>query len=139
MSRRVGADAVATLTKNFVMDVPAVIVPEDDFFIPSDLPPGETEKRIAIAFALGIVAVFFIVSRLSDGSPHPIPGFVLAFSTAMFICDVITAILLFAQFSVLRSPALLVIANGYVFTALILIPYPLTFPGVFGAESLMGG
>src|SRR5260221_989703 len=57
----------------------------------------------------------------------------------MFVCDTITAILLFAQFSILRSPALLVIANGYVFTALILIPYTLTFPGVLGSESLIGG
>jgi signal transduction histidine kinase len=32
-----------------------------------------------------------------------------------------------------------VIANGYVFTALILIPYTLSFPGVVGPESLMGG
>ena len=121
------------------MDNHAATVREDDFLVLSDLPPSQTEKRLAVAFALGIIVGFFVIITLSDNHPRPIPGFVLAFSTAMFICDVITAILLFAQFSVLRSPALLVIANGYVFTALILIPYTLTFPGVFGAESLMGG
>jgi signal transduction histidine kinase len=121
------------------MDKPATIGPEDEFFVPSELPPGQAERRLAVVFSLGIVAVFFIIVVLSDNHPHPIPGFVLAFSTAMFVCDTITAILLFAQFSILRSPALLVIANGYVFTALILIPYTLTFPGVLGPESLMGG
>lgn len=121
------------------MDVPAVIVPEDDFYIPSDLPPGQAEKRAALAFALGVVAVFFIVFEFSDNGPHPLPGFVLAFSTAMFVCDVIAAILLFAQFVILRSPSLLFIANGYVFTALILVPYTLTFPGLIGTGPLVGG
>lgn len=121
------------------MNKPATIGAEDEFFVPSELPPGQAERRLAVVFSLGIVAVFFVIVALSDNRPHPIPGFVLAFSTAMFVCDTITAILLFAQFSILRSPALLVIANGYVFTALILIPYTLTFPGVLGPESLMGG
>ena len=57
----------------------------------------------------------------------------------MFVCDSITAILLFAQFSILRSRAILVIASGYLFTALILIPWILTFPGVFVPGGLMGG
>jgi signal transduction histidine kinase len=121
------------------MDKPAAAVREDDFLVLSDLPPSQAERRLAVTFALGIIVGFFIIVGLSDNHPHPIPGFVLAFSTAMFVCDVITAILLFAQFSILRSPALLVIANGYVFTALILIPYTLTFPGVLGSESLIGG
>jgi hypothetical protein len=57
----------------------------------------------------------------------------------MFVCDSITAILLFAQFSILRSRAILVIASGYLFTALILVPYVLTFPGVFVATPEIGG
>jgi signal transduction histidine kinase len=121
------------------MDHPAATVREDEFLVLSDLPPSRAEKRLAVAFSLGIIAGFFIIIGLSDNHPRPIPGFVLTFSTAMFISDAITAILLFAQFSILRSPALLVIANGYVFTALILLPYTLTFPGVFASESLMGG
>ena len=57
----------------------------------------------------------------------------------MFVCDSITAILLFAQFSILRSRAILVIASGYLFSALILIPWILTFPGVFATGGLIGG
>jgi len=121
------------------MDNYAATVREDDFLVLSDLPPSKAERRLAVGFALGIIAGFFIIIGLSDNHPRPIPGFVLSFSTAMFICDAITAILLFAQFTILRSPALLIIANGYVFTALILIPYTLTFPGVIGPQSWMGG
>jgi hypothetical protein len=57
----------------------------------------------------------------------------------MLVCDSITAILLYAQFSILRSRAILVIASGYVFTALILIPYALEFPGLFVPGGLLGG
>ena len=68
---------------------------------------------------------------LEASSTRPVAAFVPAYATAMFVCDSITAILLFAQFSILRSRAILVIASGYLFTALILIPWILTFPGVF--------
>src|SRR5262249_37768024 len=51
----------------------------------------------------------------------------------------ITATLLFAQFSMLRSRALLILANGYLFTALTIIPYALTFPGAFAPTGLLGG
>jgi signal transduction histidine kinase len=57
----------------------------------------------------------------------------------MIVNDSITAILLFAQFSILRTRAVLVIASGYLFTALILIPWALTFPGAFAAKALIGG
>ncbi len=57
----------------------------------------------------------------------------------MFVTEALTAILLFAQFSILRMRAILVIACGYLFTAIILIPWILTFPGVFGSTSLIGG
>jgi hypothetical protein len=50
----------------------------------------------------------------------------------------IIAVLLFAQFSILRSRALLVIASGYLFTALAVIPWMLTFPGVFAPGGLLG-
>jgi signal transduction histidine kinase len=56
----------------------------------------------------------------------------------MFVSDLITAVLLFAQFSILRSHALLAIASGYLFTALMIIPWMLTFPGVFMPGGLLG-
>jgi signal transduction histidine kinase len=57
----------------------------------------------------------------------------------MFVTDAITAILLYAQFSILRSRAILVIASGYLFTALLIVPYVLAFPGVLAPNGLIGG
>ena len=50
----------------------------------------------------------------------------------MIVCDSITAVLLFAQFSILRSRAILAIASGYLFVAVLLAFWFLAFPGVFG-------
>ena len=118
--------------------------PDDDtkeqIFFASTLSPGPVQVRFAVFFVLGIIALFLVVVGISDNEPRAFPGFVLVFVFSMLVFDFITAILLFAQFSILRSPAILVVANGYVFTALILIGWTLTFPGVFvpGAP-LIGG
>jgi signal transduction histidine kinase len=113
---------------------------QDDFFVLSSLPPSRAQTRLAIAVVIGILAVFFMsTGPLSGIRPGQIAAFLPAYLTAMFVNDSITAILLFAQFSILRSRAILVIASGYLFTALILIPYILTFPGVFVPGGLMGG
>ncbi len=52
--------------------------------------------------------------------------------------DLITAVLLFGQFAILRSRALLVLASGYLFTALMAASHALTFPGLFSETGLLG-
>jgi membrane-associated sensor protein len=47
------------------------------------------------------------------------------------ITNLITSILLFAHFSIYRSVALLALASGYLFTAIIVIANALTIPDVF--------
>ena len=119
----------------------AAIVPEEQQLILSNLSPGPAQKRLALAVVLGILAVFVLITAglLSGIQTSRIDAFLPAYLSAMFVCDSITAILLFAQFSILRSHASLVIASAYLFTALILVPYILTFPGVFVPTGLFGG
>ena len=118
----------------------AVADPEEQNFILSSLSPTRAQKRLAIAVVLALLLAFFIteVGPLSTIQLGRIDAFVPAYATAMFVNDTITAVLLFAQFSILRSRALLAIANGYLFTALMLIPWMLTFPGVFAPGGLLG-
>src|ERR1700676_4545767 len=118
----------------------AAVVPEEQHFILSSLSPGRAQRRLALAVVLALLVVFFIteVGPLSTIQLGRIDAFVPAYATAMFVTDSITAVLLFAQFSILRSRALLAIASGYLFTALILIPWMLTFPGVFAPSGLLG-
>jgi signal transduction histidine kinase len=120
----------------------AAAVSEEEQLILSTVSPGAAQKRLALAGALGLLIVFVLIAAGPLGSVQtkPVAAFVPAYATAMFVCDSITAILLFVQFSILRSRAILVIANGYLFTALILIPWILAFPGVFAPNvGLIGG
>jgi signal transduction histidine kinase len=106
----------------------------------SSIMPGRLQRRSALIFALAIMLLFFAILEISDNQPRFLPGFVLAFVVSMLVCDTITAVLLFAQYSMLRLPAILLLANGYVFTALILVGWTLTFPGVFvSGQPLIGG
>ena len=115
-------------------------VPEEQHFIVSSLSPGLAQKRLAGAIAVVLLLAFCITAGLLSSIQLPrADAFVPAYATAIFVVDLITAILLFAQFSILRSRALLVISSGYLFTALIVIPWTLTFPGVLVARGLLGG
>jgi signal transduction histidine kinase len=117
----------------------ATIVPEEQHFILSSLSPGRAQKRLALAVVLALLVAFFIMAGpLSTIQSPRIEAFVPAYATAMFVNDSITAALLFAQFSILRSRALLAISSGYLFTALVIIPWLLTFPGVFTPGGLLG-
>ena len=120
----------------------AAAAPEEQHFILSTLSPSPAHQWLALAGVLGILVVFVLITAgpLKGIQLGRVDAFVPAYATAMFVCDSITAILLYAQFSILRSRATLVIASGYLFAALILIPWILVFPGVFAPnKGLMGG
>jgi signal transduction histidine kinase len=117
----------------------AAVVPEEQHFILSSLSPSRAQKRLALVLVLTLLVAFLITDgALSTIQLGRIDAFIPAYATAMFVNDSITAVLLFAQFSILRSRALLAIASGYLFTALIVIPWMLTFPGVFTPSGLLG-
>jgi signal transduction histidine kinase len=105
----------------------------------SNLSPSAAQRR----FALGVVLVLLVGFVITAGPLSALPlrridAFIPAYGTAIFVNDSITASLLFAQFSVLRSRALLALASGYLLTALIAIPWTLTFPGVFAPGDNLG-
>lgn len=92
------------------MKTPAVIVPEEDFFVLSSLSPSPAQKRLALFVVISILAVYvLIVSGLTSNiQPGAIAPFTPIYATAMVVSDLVTAVLLFAQFSIVRSRATLV-------------------------------
>ena len=65
-------------------------------------------------------------------------AFIPSYQSALATNDLITAVLLYAQFGLLRSRALLLLAAGYLFTALMAVVHMLTFPGLFAPTGLLG-
>ena len=117
----------------------ATIIPEP--FVLSSLPPSRAQKRLALAVVVSMLVTFLVASGpLSHIEPPRVAAFVPAYTMALVFSDLITAILLFSQFSIFRTRALLAIASGYLFTALMPIPWILMFPGVFVPDGfLIGG
>ncbi len=116
----------------------AAVVPEEQNFILTNLSPSRAQKRLALAVVLVLLALLITAGPLSTIQLARIDAVVPAYATASFVNDSITAVLLFSQFSILRSRALLAIANGYVFAALVVIAWALTFPGLFAPTGLPG-
>jgi hypothetical protein len=91
----------------------AAAVPEEQHFLLSNLSPSPVQRRLALAVVLALLAAFTTTAGpLSSIQPGRIGAFVPAYATAIFVTDLLTAALLFAQFSVLRSRALLAIASS---------------------------
>ncbi|MBV8048830.1 MAG: response regulator [Paludibacterium sp.] len=65
-------------------------------------------------------------------------AFIPIYQSALIVNDVITAVLLFGQFSILRTRALLILACGYLFTACMAAFHTASFPGLFSQTGLMG-
>jgi len=110
-------------------------------FVLSSLPPSRAQKRLALAVVLAMLVTFFLASGpLSRLHPPRVVAFVPAYTMALVLSDMITVILLFSQFSIFRTRALLVISSAYLFAALMPIPWILMFPGVLVPDGfLIGG
>ena len=65
-------------------------------------------------------------------------GFLPAFGSLTFMGDVITAVLLYSQARASNDPRQACLGSAYLFSAMIIVPHLLAFPGVFGAVSLIG-
>lgn len=96
------------------------------------------QRRFAVAIAVGALVAFAVAVPFVRIPLARMPAFIPSYEAALFFIDLITAVLLFEQFMRLRSIALLTLASGYLFDAMIIIPHALTFPGAFTPNGLLG-
>ncbi len=102
----------------------------------STLPATNRDRTIALGVVI-VSAIFFGVTLPFSRVQLPVvPAFVASYQSALAINDLITTILLLSQFSLLRSRALLLLASGYLFTAIAAIVHGLTFPNLFTPTGL---
>ena len=103
-----------------------------------NLPPTLRQTRIALAVAIALLAGLGVSALFADNPLPRIDAFIPALEGAVILTDLITAALLFSQCWASHSRALLALASGYLFTALIVIPHVLTVPGAFSPTGLLG-
>lgn len=84
------------------------------------------------------LAFFAVIAPFAKQPLAQVWAFIPIYQSALVFNDVITALLLFGQFRIARSKAVLVLASGYLFTAFATIAHGLSFPGLFAAGGLLG-
>jgi diguanylate cyclase (GGDEF)-like protein len=99
---------------------------------------SRSQRRIGLSAVLISVVFFFVAVPFATWPLPRLQAFIAVYESTLVLSDLITAVLLFAQFNVLRSRALLVLASGYLFTALIAVSHALTFPELFSPSGLLG-
>ncbi|HEV3485989.1 MAG TPA: MASE4 domain-containing protein [Vicinamibacterales bacterium] len=104
----------------------------------ANVPPTPGQRRMARAFLLALLLILLGTWPFASIRLPEVDAFVPTLAAALFVSDCVTAALLFAQFSILRRWALLVIASGYLFTGLIVVAHALAFPGAFTPTGILG-
>src|SRR5262245_24085317 len=104
----------------------------------SSVPVERGDRRLAFAVVAVSVLFFLAVAPFARVQLAQVWAFIPIYQSALAINDLITAVILFIQFHILRSRALLVLAAGYLFTGLMVVPHTLTFPGLFAPTGLIG-
>ncbi|GGY20098.1 hypothetical protein GCM10011289_24490 [Paludibacterium paludis] len=104
----------------------------------STLPPSRGQRRFALAVVLASLAVFALVLPFAKLPLGKVWAFIPAYQAALIVNDLVTAVLLFGQYSILRSKTLMTLATAYLFTAFMAIFHMLSFPGLFAEGGLMG-
>src|SRR5881396_2528139 len=110
-------------------DVPVVVA----------LMPATSRQR---AVAVGVVVALFVVAALvapfANVQIGRIDSFVPVLQTVLSAADLLTATLLFAQYSVQPQRALLAVASGYLFGGSFAFLQTLSFPGGYAPGGIIG-
>jgi signal transduction histidine kinase len=122
------------------MSMTAVMGNKSDGSAPwlSDLPPTRFQTWFAVVVAAVVLGAFIGIAPFAGTPLAALNIFFPLLDAIVFVTDLITAVLLFSQFSIAGSRPLLALANGYLFSALIVIPHALTFSGAFSQTGLLG-
>lgn len=115
----------------------AVVPTVPQGFLSTGLADSGVIRRAWLVAALS-AAVFCFTVPFAATPLVPFPAFVPIYVSTLVLCDIITAVLLFSQFSVLRSRSLLILAGGYLFTCSSTLGYFLIFPGMLAPTGLFG-
>jgi signal transduction histidine kinase/ActR/RegA family two-component response regulator len=101
-------------------------------------PASHREHGLARFIVLASVVLFAAAAPWAQRPLVQVWAFIPIYESALILIDLITVVLLFGQFRIARSRALLVLACGYLFTASATVAHALTFPGLFTPGGLLG-
>lgn len=111
--------------------------PESPPFLLTTSAPGRNQQRLAACVLVILVGALIVTAPFARIPLENTEALLPAYAAAVLVNEVITAALLLALFSVQRSRAVLALSIGYLFSGVMVIPWALTFPGVFASLGLL--
>jgi signal transduction histidine kinase len=105
----------------------------------ASIPASAQQNRIAFGVVIFLTAVFAMAMPFATVQVARIQVFIPVTQSVVLFADLITAVFLFAQFSIQPQRALLVLASGYIFSGLFGFLQTLDFPGAYTASGLISG
>ncbi len=124
--------------RQHAIEAPLTETADQNVIVLANLPAGRTERRIAFAVALALLSIAAVVAPFASVQLPRNDAWIPITNTYIFLADLVTWALLISQFNIVRWHALLVLASGYLFTAMLAVPLLLTFPGAFTQTGLLG-
>ena len=122
-------EAAADAVKKEGQDLPLVI---------ATMPATDRQRAIAVGVVILLSVAAAAVAPFASIQAARIDAFIPVLQTVVSVVDLITAILLFAQFSIQRQRALLALASGYIFSGSFAFLQTLAFPGGYAPAGLIG-
>jgi signal transduction histidine kinase len=104
----------------------------------ADMPITARERRIALGIIILLVIAIAIVGPLATVPLRRVDAFIPVLQTVMCVVDLITAVMLFGQYSIRPKSSLLAVASGYVLSGAFAFIQTLAFPGAYSASGLIG-
>jgi hypothetical protein len=117
---------------------PAPPIDSRDLFV-ATMPARRLMRRRATAAVLLTAGLLLLLVPWAKTPLPAVAAFIPLYQSALIVCDLITAYLLFGQFRILGRSALGWLAAGYLFSALMAGVHALSFPGLFSPTGLLGG
>jgi signal transduction histidine kinase len=116
-------------TKEQAQDFPLVI---------ATLPATERQRTIAVGIVIVLIVAAAVIAPFASIPVSRVDAFIPVLQTVVCVVDLVTAALLFAQFSIHPQLALLALASGYIFSGSFAFLQTLAFPGAYAPAGLIG-
>ena len=104
----------------------------------ANMPASAAERRVAFALIIFLLVVFMVAAPFAGVPLRRVDAFIPVLQSVLCIAELITAILVFAQYSIQPQLGLLALACGYIFSGLFAFLQTLAFPGAYAPNGLIG-
>jgi hypothetical protein len=102
------------------------------------MPATARQRVIAVGMAIFLIVAAALIAPFASIQLPRVDAFIPVLQTVVGVADLVTATLLFAQFSIQPQLALLALASGYIFSGSFAFLQTLSFPGAYAPVGLFG-